>query len=118
VAAFIGLCTLCQLASYLYIRFFLRNRNASSPSSRLQSSDPEKKWKQPAGAFFPSAALTARRSLRRIPIAILNSYRVIAFRMNVTFFSSYTVNFAEVFVTIAYLAALFTWTFINSEYIS
>lgn len=54
---------------------------------------------------------------RRIPLAILNTYRVIAFRwtLNIKIGQTYTLNLAEVFLTIVYIIAIFTWTFINSE---
>ncbi|KAG1870842.1 ferric reductase NAD binding domain-containing protein, partial [Suillus subluteus] len=53
-------------------------------------------------------------SLRRIPLAIINFYRVVAFRWTLEIGQSYTLNMAEVFVTVAYIALLLIYAFINS----
>ncbi|KAG1795142.1 ferric reductase NAD binding domain-containing protein [Suillus plorans] len=53
-------------------------------------------------------------SLRRIPLAIINFYRVVAFRWTLEIGKSYTLNMAEVFVTMAYIALLLTYAFINT----
>ncbi|KAH9944667.1 iron reductase [Amylocystis lapponica] len=53
-------------------------------------------------------------SLRRLPLAIANAYRVFAFRWTLQVGESYTLNMAEVFVTCAYIIALFVWAFINT----
>jgi ferric-chelate reductase len=54
-------------------------------------------------------------SLRRIPLAIINFYRVVAFRWTLEIGQSYTLNVAEVFVTVAYIALLLIYAFINSK---
>ncbi|KAG2072169.1 hypothetical protein BDR04DRAFT_1014238 [Suillus decipiens] len=53
-------------------------------------------------------------SLRRIPLAIINFYRVVAFRWTIEIGRSYTLNIAEVFVTVAYIALLLIYAFINT----
>ncbi|EMD32363.1 hypothetical protein CERSUDRAFT_118730 [Gelatoporia subvermispora B] len=53
-------------------------------------------------------------SVRRLPLALVNLYRVVAFRCTLQIGSSYTLNLAEVFLTCAYIVALFTWNFINT----
>ncbi|KAG2359762.1 ferric reductase NAD binding domain-containing protein [Suillus spraguei] len=53
-------------------------------------------------------------SLRRIPLAIINFYRVVAFRWTIEIGQSYTLNIAEVFVTVAYIALLLIHAFINT----
>ncbi|KAG2122210.1 FAD-binding domain-containing protein, partial [Suillus cothurnatus] len=53
-------------------------------------------------------------SLRRIPLAIINFYRVVAFRWTLEIGQSYTLNVAEVFVTVAYIALLLIYAFINT----
>ncbi|KAG1731763.1 ferric reductase NAD binding domain-containing protein [Suillus lakei] len=53
-------------------------------------------------------------SLRRIPLAIINVYRVIAFRWTLEIGQSYTLNVAEVFVTVAYIVLLLIYAFINT----
>ncbi|KAG1779947.1 ferric reductase NAD binding domain-containing protein [Suillus placidus] len=55
-----------------------------------------------------------RFSLRRIPLAIINFYRVVAFRWTLEIGQSYTLNMAEVFVTVAYIALLLIYAFINT----
>jgi hypothetical protein len=54
-------------------------------------------------------------SLRRIPLALINFYRVIAFRWTLEIGQTYTLNMAEIFVTLGYIALLLTYTYINSE---
>lgn len=54
-------------------------------------------------------------SLRRIPLTFINTYRVIAFRWTLEIGQTYTLNLAEVFVTLGYIALLLTYTFINSK---
>ncbi|KAG2112970.1 ferric reductase like transmembrane component-domain-containing protein [Suillus discolor] len=53
-------------------------------------------------------------SLRRIPLAIINFYRVVAFRWTLEIGKSYTLNMAEVLVTMTYIALLLTYAFINT----
>lgn len=55
-----------------------------------------------------------RFSLRRIPLAIINFYRVVAFRWTLEIGQSYTLNMAEVFITVAYIALLLIYAFINT----
>jgi hypothetical protein len=54
-------------------------------------------------------------SIRRLPLAIVNAYRVLAFRMTLTI-GPFSLNLTEVALTIVYIAALFVWTFVNSTY--
>ncbi|OAX32318.1 hypothetical protein K503DRAFT_702225, partial [Rhizopogon vinicolor AM-OR11-026] len=53
-------------------------------------------------------------SLRRIPFAFINIYRVVAFRWTLEIGQTYTLNIAEIFVTLGYIALLYTYTFINT----
>ncbi|KAL0959061.1 hypothetical protein HGRIS_014361 [Hohenbuehelia grisea] len=53
-------------------------------------------------------------ALRKLPAAIVNCYRVMAFRWTLDFGGGYTLNMAEVFLTCGYIALLFTWAFINT----
>lgn len=53
--------------------------------------------------------------LRRIHLAIVNTYRIISFRCSVGV-GSYTLNLAEVFLTFIYIIIIFTWSFIRSEF--
>lgn len=54
-------------------------------------------------------------ALRRLPLAIANAYRVVAFRTTFTV-GPLSLNLAEVTLTIAYIIALFVWSFINSTH--
>lgn len=84
LASFLTLVSLCHFASLLLSRV---QRNRVGSSSRR-------------GAI----------SLRRIPLALVNLFRVLAFRWTVPIGSSHSLNFAEVFLTMAYIAVLFAWT--------
>ena len=52
-------------------------------------------------------------SITRLPLVIVNAYRVLAFRTTLTI-GPFNLNLAEVALTIAYIVALFVWSFINS----
>ncbi|KAI0055998.1 hypothetical protein BV25DRAFT_1660362 [Artomyces pyxidatus] len=53
-------------------------------------------------------------SLRRLPLAVVNAWRVVAFRSVVDLGQGYSVNLAEVFMTAGYIVVLFAWTLINT----
>ena len=53
-------------------------------------------------------------SLARLPLAVVNIFRVVAFRWTLEF-GSYDLKVAEVFLTLAYIAFLLTWTFVGGE---
>ncbi|OJA09419.1 hypothetical protein AZE42_03069 [Rhizopogon vesiculosus] len=52
-------------------------------------------------------------SLRRVPLAFINFYRVVAFRWTLEIGQTYIFNMAEVFITLAYIALLVTYSCIN-----
>ena len=52
---------------------------------------------------------------RRLPAAMLNTFRAIAFRWTVPISNSYTLNLAEVFLTAAYIAVVFIWALVNCK---
>jgi len=54
-------------------------------------------------------------SFRRLPSTIVNAYRVVAFRTTLTV-GPFSLNLTEVAITIAYIVALFVWSFINSTH--
>jgi hypothetical protein len=54
-------------------------------------------------------------ALRRIPLALINFYRVVAFRWTLEIGQTYTINMAEICVTLGYIALLLTYTYINSK---
>jgi len=63
---------------------------------------------------YTSAQRTSS-SLRRLPLAVLDSLKAIAFRWTIPVGSNFSLNLAEVGVTIGYIAVLLSWTFVNSE---
>ena len=99
VASFITLVSLFQFASWT-----LSKLSTGRASDKKQEEDTEA-GESPGTRSF---------SWRRIPLALVNAYRVVAFRCTLQFGQSYTLNFAEVFVTCAYIVAIFTWEFVNS----
>ncbi|KAG2095871.1 ferric reductase NAD binding domain-containing protein [Suillus discolor] len=73
---------------------------------------PEQVWYTIAAFLFVVGCF--QFSLRRIPLAIVNVYRVVAFRWTLEIGKSYTLNMAEVFVTVAYIALLLIYAFVNT----
>ena len=59
-----------------------------------------------------------RRDWSRLPLAAVNYFRVVAFRQTVDIGDFISVTYAEAFITIGYIIAIFTWEFINSESLS
>lgn len=53
-------------------------------------------------------------SLRRIPLAVADVTRSVAFRWTISFGSSYTLNLAEVTLTAAYISLLFVFALVNT----
>lgn len=103
LASFIALLALVRLATLLRSKF--RSRSRAGGSTSLKSSP---------------APLSSKVHLRRIPLAITNVYRIITFRWTMHLDlgkESYTLNLAEIGLTIAYTVAIFTWAFINSGYL-
>ncbi|KAL1938751.1 hypothetical protein VTO73DRAFT_11354 [Trametes versicolor] len=99
VASFIALVSVCQLVSWAISKL-----SSGCPVGK-QAGDAET-----AGQSNPPH----RFSWRRVPLAAVNLYRVVAFRWTLEIGQSYTLNLAEVFVTIAYIVALFVWEFVNT----
>lgn len=97
IALFIFIIAIFQWISFLHSKFAGRRQMSNA-------SDPE------------HASMHRRRALswRRIPLGLVNAYRVISFRWTLEFGKSYTLNMAEVFVTMAYIIFLFVWAFINT----
>lgn len=92
ISSFIFVVAVFQFGSLLHSKF----------AGRVTVSDPESMTHTQGGSF------------RRFPLALLNAYRIIAFRWPVGI-GSYTVNLAEAFLTVTYIVIIFTWTFVNSE---
>ncbi|KAI0356289.1 hypothetical protein OH77DRAFT_1401246 [Trametes cingulata] len=105
IACFVGMVALRQLLSLVRSRFIAQPR--SQPAS-------EKCDAEGRGAVRP----TRQFSWSRLPAALVNHFRVLAFRNTVEVGEKYSFTYAEVFVTIAYIISLFTWTFINTTTVS
>ncbi|KAG1870821.1 ferric reductase NAD binding domain-containing protein [Suillus subluteus] len=97
IGLFIFIIATFQWISFLHSKFAWRRQTSST-------SDPE------------HASVHHRRAFSwcRIPLGLVNAYRVISFRWTLEFGKSYTLNMAEVFVTMAYIIFLFVWAFINT----
>ncbi|KAF8589885.1 hypothetical protein K439DRAFT_1651457 [Ramaria rubella] len=70
-------------------------------------------WRHKTKARSNGPVIDEKISLRRLPIAIWNTFRVIVYRISLPIGSGKTVNFAEVGIASGYIVALFTWEFIN-----
>lgn len=62
------------------------------------------------------SARTAALSFRRLPLALVNAYRVIAFRWTLNIGSTLSLTGAEMMLTVAYIIYVYTWALINSEF--
>lgn len=100
LACLIALVAVSRLLSFVCSK-------VSRHGSGLSSQDPEKS----------SSHSKAVVNFRNLPLALVNIFRVVAFRFTLDF-GSYSLNLTEVVLTLMYMAALFTWTFINSEALS
>ncbi|KAH7911651.1 ferric reductase NAD binding domain-containing protein [Hygrophoropsis aurantiaca] len=84
---------------------FLHSKFARRRQVKAEESDPESASSARARGF----------ALRRLPLAVVNTYRVVAFRWTLEIGESYTLNVAEVFVTAAYIIFLYVWAFMNTK---
>jgi len=98
IALFIFIIAVCQQISSFHLKFSRRRQ-------RSHDSDPERAYLHHHHGF----------SLRRIPLGLINAYRVIAFRWTFEIGKSYSLTVAEVLVTMTYIVFLFVWAFINSK---
>ncbi|KAG1856371.1 hypothetical protein DFJ58DRAFT_879597 [Suillus subalutaceus] len=89
IGLFIFIIATFQWISFLHSKFVRRRQTSNA-------SDPEQASVHHRHAF----------SWRRIPLGLVNAYRVISFRWTLEFGKSYTLNMAEVFVTMAYIIFL------------
>ncbi|KAG2034820.1 ferric reductase like transmembrane component-domain-containing protein [Suillus americanus] len=96
IAAFLFIVGCFQWGSFVHSKF-ARRRHYESDEETATTNDIQHKF-----------------SLRRIPLAIINFYRVVAFRWTLEIGQSYTLNMAEVFVSVTYIALLLIYAFINT----
>lgn len=88
IASFIALVSLCHFLSMFY-SFITRKRVYH--------------WKK-----------RTTMSFTRLPAAVADSFRILAFRWTIPIGSSQELNLVEVGLSLSYIAILFTWTFVNS----
>ena len=103
IACFIAVIAVFQFASWALAKY--RSRRGVKSTSAAEA--------EAGGA----PAAVRRFAWRNVPSAVINAWRVAAFRCTLNIGQSYTLNLAEVFVTCAYIIALFTWEFINSMWL-
>ncbi|KAJ3815726.1 ferric reductase NAD binding domain-containing protein [Lentinula lateritia] len=99
LACLIALVAMSRLLSFVCSKVLKHNG--------LSSQDPERS----------STHSKAVVNFRNLPLALVNIFRVVAFRFTLDF-GSYSLNLTEVILTLMYMAALFTWTFINTTNVS
>ena len=69
--------------------------------------------KEPTDVEADGRLVRSSASIRRLPLAVVNAYRVLAFRTTFII-GPYSLNLAEVAITVAYIIVLFVLSFINS----
>lgn len=100
----------CILHVSASISNFLAIRRARNKSRARPVTRGEKEAQSAEGGRSTQAL-----SLRRIPLAILNFSRVVAFRVSVPTGSLSRLTLIEVILPVLYLVALLIWEFINCE---
>ncbi|PFH49410.1 hypothetical protein AMATHDRAFT_147750 [Amanita thiersii Skay4041] len=77
-------------------------------------------WSQRAWALTRKDSRVAQpvqrpsSSFRRLPLAVIDTFRAIAFRWTIPVGPSYSINLVEVFLTAGYIASLFAWSLMNT----
>ena len=105
LAGVIGLISIAHVLSLLYATSYtLRHGRAPVDTGGKQDIEGY-------GATYPR-----RFSWSRLPLALVNYFRVVSFRNTIDVGESISVTYAEAWLTIGYIVGLFTWLFINSEY--
>jgi ferric-chelate reductase len=101
--SFIFVVALCQWTAWGLERALV-SPNATS----VAAPDQEKVLDKPL--------LASRTPTRRALSAIVNCFRIIAFRSTISLGKYFSINLAEVAITAMYIVALFVWSFVNCEY--
>ncbi|KAG1907913.1 ferric reductase NAD binding domain-containing protein [Suillus fuscotomentosus] len=99
---------------WIFIGVFLSVVGCFQWSSHIHSKFARRTHHESDEETAPIHNIQYKFSLRRIPLAFINFYRVVAFRWTLEIGKSYTLNMAEVFVTVAYIALLLAYAFINT----
>ena len=88
IASFIALVSLCHFIS-LGNRYSTRNRASEAQRSTSISAS-------------------------RLPAALVDTFRAVFFRWTIPLAWSFTLNLAELGLTLGYIGVLFSWSFVNS----
>ncbi|THG95747.1 hypothetical protein EW145_g7903, partial [Phellinidium pouzarii] len=95
--------------NYLVISRVCQADGATSTSNAVK--DEEKQ----GGGSRGTVTASSRVSIRRIPLALLNSARVVAYRVTVPVGLDVHLSLAEIFIPIAYVLALLIWEFVRGQ---
>ncbi|KAH7909461.1 ferric reductase NAD binding domain-containing protein [Hygrophoropsis aurantiaca] len=118
LALFIFLVGCFQWGALLHSKFIRHGRQSEHRAvdrlGKTMTSGHHKDKDAEAGAGRQEVPTRHGVSFRRVPLAIINAYRVVAFRWTLKIGQSYTLSVAEVSISIAYIAFLLIWTFINT----
>ncbi|KAH9855456.1 iron reductase [Lenzites betulinus] len=91
IASVVAFIAICQFASWVALKISARR---PSPPSQTPA--------------------TRAVSWRRLPSALVNAYRVVAFRWTLNIGPTFTLTLAELSIVCGYIIALYTWGFINT----
>lgn len=101
LACLLGLVIIFRFLAFVCSKVFRRRLPLSQDPEKVSNS-------QPTSRVF---------SFQNLPLALVNVVRIVAFRLTLDF-GSFSINLTEVVLTLMYIAALFTWTFINTTDVS
>ncbi|KAG8692592.1 hypothetical protein FRC09_011094, partial [Ceratobasidium sp. 395] len=107
VACLLALITLVRLLS-------LANAASTKRSGRRANEQPDTIEKSSIALENQSTTGNGRRAHRNLPSAVLAFAQLVLFRARLPFHRLHHMNAAELILLVFYLAALFTWEFINS----
>ncbi|KAH8827296.1 ferric reductase NAD binding domain-containing protein [Flagelloscypha sp. PMI_526] len=98
IAGYVAAVSFCHWTSWLV--------NKVSANKQVPTADPE------------TGAPPKRKGLIRLPDALVNVFRVIAFRLTIPMGPNHTINVADIFTASAYVVLVFALTFINTTTLS
>lgn len=113
VVSFIFLATVINVTSTTYTRFLIRRRRSLGGVSDGHGSVAGSVKEAEAGGRSP--VRTGRASIRRLPHAVLNFFRIVAFRVTIPVGFGVCFTTAEVVIPAGYFTALMTFEFINCQ---
>jgi ferric-chelate reductase len=72
--------------------------------------------RRPTTTRSPTSRQAIAIKWSRLPLALTNLFRVVAFRWTIWIGNDHTLNAMEIFLVCAYVAIVYTWAFINCAY--